>query len=40
MKQTCFSTDGGDSTMPIHKLHELKHPYYYIEYFPTGSDHL
>jgi hypothetical protein len=40
MKQTCFSTDGGDAAAPIHKLHELKHPFYYIEYFPTGSDHL
>ena len=43
MKQTCFATDidpeNPDYT-PIKKLHELKHPYYYLEYFPKGSDHL
>jgi hypothetical protein len=40
MKQTCFSAECGDPESPIRKLHELKHPYYYIEYYPTGSDHL
>ena len=39
MKQTCLSTDPSDSS-PIKKLYEVKHPYYYIEYFPSGSDQL
>jgi hypothetical protein len=49
MRQTCFSADGtatasgvysGQAEKAIQKLHEVKHPYYYIEYFPSGSDHL
>lgn len=46
MKQTCFNattttSEGiGERENSIKRLYEIKHPYYFIEYYPKGSDSL
>lgn len=43
MKQTAFQnlkTADGEEKPCIYRLYEYKHPYYYIEYYPKGSDSL